>query len=406
MKNLVLALLLIAAITSARAEPAARSVDALQPVASSPDREALWRRTLAKPSLAIAAAFDDQGRLWTVSYREQHLYARYSDDLGATQSTPVRINPEPEAVLGDGENRPKLVVRGERLFVSYTRGLDKPTTGDIRFSRSLDGGKTFSVPITVNDNREVISHRFDDLVVDTRGQVSLAWLDKRDLEAARRAGKPYAGAAVYVARSTDGGKSFLPNRKLADHSCECCRVALAADRDGMPVAFWRHVFAGGIRDFALARFDAPLRRATDDGWRIDGCPHHGGALAIDDRGARHLVWFTGAAGKAGLYYRRIDGDGESASLRAPLAFGNLDAQPGHPTVLVHGDSVFLAWQEFDGRQTRIQLMASADRGQHWTAPVSRAATAGAADYPLLLEGRGKAWLAWNTADEGLRLFEL
>lgn len=372
------------------------------PAAVPPDRMQMWQKTLAKPSLATAAAFGDDGRLWLVAAQGQHLYARHSDDLGVTLSAPVRINPAPEAILGDGENRPKLVVRGADIYVSYTRGLARPMTGDIRLSRSGDGGKSFAAPLTVNDNAEIISHRFDALVAGADGRVALAWLDKRDLEAAQRAGTAYKGAAVYVAESRDGGRSFAANRKLADHACECCRVGLAADSDGTPVAFWRHVFDGGIRDFALARFDAAPQRATEDGWRIDACPHHGGDIAVDGRGGRHLAWFTGATDKAGLWYRRIDG----TAMTPALPFGDLDAQPGHPVVLARQDSVFLAWREFDGKQNRIRIMVSVDRGDTWAAPATRATTAGAADYPLLLEGRGAVWLAWNTADEGLRLFSL
>ncbi|MDK9723604.1 MAG: glycoside hydrolase [Sterolibacteriaceae bacterium MAG5] len=366
------------------------------------DREAMWKEILAKPSTAVAAAFDEKGRLWVVNYEKRHLYARHSDDLGKTMSPPVRINTAPEDMLGDSENRPKLIVRDESLFVSYTAGLTRPMTGDIRFSRSSDGGKTFSEPITVNDNREIISHRFDALTVGADGRVALAWLDKRDIEAAQRNGTQYKGAAVYVAESVDGGLSFAPNRKLADHTCECCRVGLAADRDGMPVAFWRHIFDGGIRDFALARFDEPARRATEDGWKIDGCPHHGGDLSIDSRGARHLAWFTGAPGNPGLFYRRIVGE----QMTVAMPFGDLDAQPGHPTVLAQEGNVFLAWREFDGRQMTIKTMTSRDRGDTWSRAAKRAVTAGAADYPLLLAGRGKVWLAWNTASEGFRLFDL
>ncbi|CAG0983210.1 hypothetical protein RHDC4_02022 [Rhodocyclaceae bacterium] len=387
MRNLTLAMLLVGFLSACPAQA---------------DRESMWKEILAKPSQAVAAAFDEGGRLWVVNYENRHLYARHSDDLGRTMSVPVRINAEPENMLGDSENRPKLVVRGESLFVSYTAGLAKPMTGDIRFSRSDDGGKTFSAPVTVNDNREIISHRFDALTVGADGRVALAWLDKRDIEAAQRSGTQYKGAAVYVAESADGGRTFAANRKLADHTCECCRVALATDRDGTPVAFWRHIFDGGIRDFALARFDEPTQRATEDGWKIDACPHHGGDLSIDTRGSRHLTWFTGAPSNPGLYYRRIDGDGMTAS----MPFGNLDAQPGHPTVLAQDEKVFLAWREFDGKQMSVKTMASRNHGDTWGPVVSRAVTAGAADYPLLLSGRSKAWLAWNTVQEGFRLFDL
>jgi len=86
-------------------------------------------------------------------------------------------------------------------------------TGDIRFSRSSDGGRSFSTPVTVNDNREIISHRFDAMTVNAKGQVFIAWLDKRDLSEARKAGKEYAGAALYYAMSDDGGQALPPQRQ-------------------------------------------------------------------------------------------------------------------------------------------------------------------------------------------------
>lgn len=366
------------------------------------DRAKLWQQILAKPSLAVSVAFDERGRLWLASVRDRHVHVRHSDDLGATFSPPVAVNAEAENILGDGENRPRLAVRKDTVFVAYTNGLAQPMTGEIRFSRSTDGGRTFAAPITVNDNREVISHRFVAMAVGDEGRIALVWLDKREQVAAQNAGRPYEADAVYSAESADGGESFLPNRKIADHSCECCRVALANDRDGTPVALWRHVFDGGIRDFAVARLHEPLRRASEDGWRIDACPHHGGDIAIDARGGRHIAWFTGAEGHAGLHYRRIDGE----RMTAPRPFGDPDAQAGHPAVLALGDEVLLAWSEYDGKRNRIRAMASADRGDTWSPPETLATTAGAADYPLLLADRGVAWLAWNTADEGLRLQRL
>lgn len=365
----------------------------------------------ARPTLAVAVAFDEQGRLWRVAIADGFLLASHSSDLGHSFSAPVRINSTAETILGDGENRPKLQIRKGVMYVSWTRSLGKPMTGDIRFSRSHDGGQSFSPPLTINDNHDIISHRFDALSADDQGHVALAWLDKRDLHAAQQAGQPYHGATVYLAESSDGGQHFTANRKLADHSCECCRIALTRDRDGTPVALWRQVFTHSspgpddlqIRDFALARFDSTQpTRATQDDWQLNGCPHHGADLAIDAHGSRHLAWFTGATGKAGLWYRRIDGTKAGTA----MSFGNSEHQPGHASLLVDGNHVFLAWQEYDGQALRIQVMHSSDRGDHWSAPATQARTAHAADYPQLLAGRGKVWLVWNTLDEGLRLWPL
>lgn len=349
------------------------------------------------PRLAVAAAFDQSGRLWLARVVGQQLYVSQSNDAGRTFTEAVAVNREPELISADGEARPQIAVVGQRIYVSWTQALAQPFAGHIRLAVSEDGGKSFGEPVTVNDDTRPITHRFNAMLADAQG-VTLAWIDKRD-----GAGDPeYRGAAIYTARSTDGGRSFAANRKLADHSCECCRIALATDTDGTPVAFWRQIFGTNTRDFALARLDEPLRRASEDGWAIDACPHHGGALAIGTDGARHLAWFTGAERSPGLHYRRVDGD----TLTPPLPFGNLDAQAGHPQVAVRGRQVTLVWREYDGRHNQILAMHSSDNGRRWSAPVTLARTAGAADDPLLIVDAKAHWLVWHTTADGLMSIQL
>lgn len=370
--------------------------------AKAPDRDKIWRDILAKPSLAVSAAFDGNGRLWLASIRGRHVYVSYSDDRGATLSPPVKVNAEPEDILGDGENRPKILVRKGVIYVSYTQGLAKPMTGDIRFSRSLDGGKSFTPPLTVNDNREIISHRFEAMEVNDQGQVFLAWLDKRDLSAAQREGRPYRGAAVYYAVSEDGGASFR-NAKAADHSCECCRVAMAPDRDGAPVILWRHVFGKNTRDHALLKLDgkSAMQRASQDGWEVDACPHHGPALSIAEDGVYHLAWFTNALQRKGLYYAHSADGGKTYS--EPLSFGDYDAQAGHASVLSKGKTVYLAWKEFDGESGVAYVMISRDGGATWSAPRKAASSADNSDHPFLVGDGRRVYLSWNTQKEGYRL---
>ncbi len=393
-----LALLLAAALASGCAA-AHRHADG-----KDTDRNAMWQKSLARAPLAATAAFDARGRLWLANVDSGHVRVRHSDDRGQTFSAPVRVNPEPERIAADGENRPKLGFgkHGE-VYVSWTQSLDVPFAGHVRFAHSRDGGKTFSAPITVNDDRAPISHRFDSLIADGAGHVHLVWLDKRAKDAA---GGAYAGIALYHAVSTDGGKSFSANRKLADHTCECCRIALVLDTDGVPAALWRHVFDKDTRDHALLRLDgvSTLMRASHDDWRVDGCPHHGPALSIGPDGIYHLAWFTGAPGRARLYYRRSPDRGRSFG--APMRFGNPEAQPGRPQVLSLGSRVVLAWKEFDGKSSLVRAMASRDGGATWSAPEILARTAGASDHPQLLHDREHVFLGWQTVNEGFRLIEV
>lgn len=357
--------------------------------------------------VAASVAFDEAGRLWRVRLADDDLVVDVSEDRGGRFGTPTRVLPMPEPIAADGELRPEIAVAGGRVFVAWTSPLAVPYAGHIRFARSLDGGKSFEAPLTVNDNRDAITHRFQSLHVAPDGRITLVWIDKRDLEAAKRAGRNYRGAALYYAVSDDGGASFHANARLAAHTCECCRIALATDADGRPVAFWRHVFADGTRDHAQARVgaipdDKDPPRATAERWLVNACPHHGPALTIAADGTRHGAWFNMAAGEPGLFYGAWSQEGKA--LAAPLRFGAANA--ANPALLALGRRVLLAWKAFDGENTVVSLQESADGGRSWSPPRALAAAAAASDHPQLVAYRGEAYLSWSALREGYRLIPL
>ena len=370
------------------------------------ERGKKWMDSLAKPSYAVTASFDENGGLWLASVRDRHIYVSYSDDHGVTRSEPVKVNAEPENILGDGENRPKIIVRKGVVYVSYTQGLAKPMSGDIRFSRSTDGGKSFSAPITVNDNREVISHRFDSMAVNGKGQIYIAWLDKREQSAAEKSGDKYNGSAIYYAMSEDGGISFRRNVKIADHVCECCRTVMAVDTDDYPVVTWRNIYDTNIRDHALVKLDGKMApvRLSHENWNTSSCPHHGPSLSIAPDGIYHAAWFNNAPERRGLFYAYSDDQGRTFSI--PLNFGNLEAQPAHPYVFSQGSRVYLVWKEFDGESTGIFGMHSIDGGKSWSAPEKLASTSDVSDWPLLIGNNNRVFLSWNTKREGYCLIEI
>jgi len=357
----------------------------------------------APPPLAVGAALDKDGRLWLARMENQRLVVSRSDDGGASFAAPVAVTPQPEAVTADAENRPKIAVGADGVVhLSWTQNLGQKMTGHIRYARSTDGGRTFAAPVILNDDRQIVSHRFDALAVDGRGGVAAVWLDARARSGKSVKGSPATDVGLFAAVSKDGGSSFGRNRKIADHSCQCCRTGITWTAEG-PVAFWRHVFGKNIRDFAIARLDGtPLQRVTDDAWEIDGCPHHGGNIAADGRGKLHLVWFTNGKKRQGIFHRRIGLDGKTG-MSEPMPLGDPARQAGHPDVAAHGDRVLVTWREFDGKRLSAWAMLSQDAGASWSAPQRLAETAQAADYALpLVDGR-RAMVVWNTAAEGLRV---
>jgi hypothetical protein len=313
-----------------------------------------------------------------------------------------------------GEARPKIVVGPTgAIYVTWMQNLNARFSSHIWFSRSLNDGNTFETPYIIHQDRAEIGHAFEEIKVAPNGDITVLWLDGRDAATAKSQGKKHQGSSIYYAVSNDQGKSFSAEKKLTDSSCECCRIATAMKPDGTVVAMWRHVFEGSERDHMIAEVPQgnakpELQRATFGHWQIDGCPHHGAALASGGEGkdwwGYHMAYFDGNDNNPGLYYSRMDGVAWASSV--PKKFGNNKNQAGHPAILSMGEKVWLVWRETEAKNNMIVGMYSDDGGRSWQDAKVLASTADKADYPQLLSKDGQAYLVWNTAKDGLRVVGL
>jgi len=276
-----------------------------------------------------------------------------------------------------------------------------PYTGQIRLLRSSDGGRHFAPPVTVHADRQVITHRFETLAFDSAGTLHTLWIDKRDLEANRNAPDPagsesYRGAAIYRNESRDGGLTFGPDIKLADHSCECCRIALVPAPGGGVAALWRHVFEPNERDHAFARIGAgpaapqPVRASVDH-WKLDGCPHHGPGLAPARDGGWHAVWFGERDGDARVRYGRLAADGTPRGDAQALP----DEAAEHADVASAGRQVAIVWRSFDGEATHWRAWVSRDDGAHFESK-ELGRSSGDNDHPRLAVRGRQIYALWRT----------
>jgi hypothetical protein len=360
----------------------------------------------ARPQLGSSVAFAPDGRLWLVGVDAQGQLFVQTAPAPALQSwsAPRRLDTAGDVVAADGENRPKLAFGPQgQVVVSYTQPRARPYTGWIRLLRSADGGQTFAAPHTVHADRQEITHRFESIAFDGQGVLHTVWIDKRDLESAPRVERrsSYRGAAIYRNESRDGGLTFGPDYKLADHSCECCRIALARGDDGRLRAMWRHVYEPNVRDHALAVLGthaAPVR-ATYDGWQVDGCPHHGPGLAPAHDGGWHTVWFgirrSGDEDVAAVRYARLDADG---SPRAPSVRVLPDEAAEHADVLADGLRVAVVWRSIAGARSTLKAWLSADGGQTFTLR-ELAQLSGDNDHPRLAQHAGRMVVVWRNPQE-------
>ncbi len=353
---------------------------------------------------APSAAFDNEGNLWVAFVQNQFVYVSKSADLGKSFTNPVRVNSIAEDAEHNGENRPKIIVDdSSTVFVSWTEKTSPRFTGEIRFSRSTDGGNSFEEPRTINDDELFTGHRFDSLFLTESGHLYLTWIDKRDLVASEEKGVAYAGAAIYYAVSSDKGASFSDNYRVSSNSCECCRIAIAPSGNENITILWRQIFAEDIRDHAIATLSPSgevieSHRASFDDWHINACPHHGPTLISADNGQDyHMSWFTNGDLQQGIYYAKFSADSKSPSL---VTLVDNQAGAGHPFLASHAGVLHLVWKGFDGSNTQLKGMQSTDDGQTWNTPDTLLVTSESSDHPLIVSNPDGLYLSWHTDEYG------
>jgi hypothetical protein len=363
--------------------------------------------TALKCASAVTPFFDGRGTLWIAWAAGGAVSVAKSADAGKSFSPATVIGTHGAMLDVGADARPQIAVDAEgRVVVAYGVFKDKQYNAQIMVSTSADG-IAFSAPRPLS--KESPSERFPVLGVANDGAIFAAWLDKRTVAAAKKKGVDQPGAALAYAWSHDGGASFGPERIAEDHTCECCRLALAFDQANHPVALFRSIYGKNDRDHSVLTFSAdgtpgPAYRVAADRWEIDGCPHHGPSVAVATDGSYQAAWFTLGQARQGLFYARSTDAGKTFS--APQAVGDASAQAGRPQLLARGNTVWMAWKEFDGKQVFIKERHSPDSGLHWSADRIVGTTTSYADHPLLAADRQHVYLSWMTRLEGYRIIPM
>jgi len=138
--------------------------------------------------------------------------ARLSATDAYNLSTVANATPlQPRAAAYRAGIYPTAGVDGRgNLYVAWADGRNAGQGNDILYSRSNNGGSSWSSPVTLNSDGTAADQLMPSMAVSKDGSVTVAWLDTRN-DASR------INYDVYMARSTDGGH-FGGNERVSNVS--------------------------------------------------------------------------------------------------------------------------------------------------------------------------------------------
>ena len=349
----------------------------------------------------VTSAFAPNGDLWRLWALDSSIYFQISKDEGKTFSESNRVGIDKEKISARNENRPKIAFdKYQGVYLSWATPKEKKYTADVRFSYSSDYGKTFTQPETVNDDNLLTGHSFNEMLVTEEGDISIVWLDSRHSYQLRKQGKKTNGSALYLGKANyrKGDKNFS-NEQLANNTCVCCRIAMNYNNHGEIAVFWRHIYGDNIREFALMTLgQGDSKQSTPyqisyDRWKINGCPHQGGAISINENNRYHLVWFNqGEVGK-GIFYASSDDQGKS--LTKPLSVGMQSAQAAHPHMKTNGNRIDIVWTQFTGTEHELWHQYSNDNGKSFTQAAVIAKAFNGSDRPFIITKDNVSYVSWQ-----------
>ena len=341
------------------------------------------------------------------------LWISRSDDGGASFGAPSRINQETGVIWGFQVSKPRVSTDNEgavHIFypanaVSMQTRLDTVAS---HYTRSTDGGATFSQPVTLNshvdaDGRGLLgeglgaAHAFGTMAVAPDGTVHTFWLDTRYM------GNPSEGATLFTASSTDGGVTFGDEIEFARGVvCPCCQLVADFVGDDAILVSYRHVFDDGARDSVVLRSTdqgqtwPELARLPIDPWIIGGCPLKPTDMAVNENYV-YSVAFSAGPEHNGVWFSR--------SRNGALEFE--EAVPVHPASkysdapvisVTPSGVVRLVWHSREGRRGsyRLFMAESYDHGETFVGPWPLPTPEGDSRFPVMATAAdGTTHIAWE-----------
>lgn len=236
---------------------------------------------VASGHLPVVVA-DASGTLHLVYGQDSTIYYATAKNQTASFSSPGKVAILPNLVAG-AKRGPQVAVTNQFIVITAVN-----RQGDV-FAYSLNRATNqWSPAVRINDVPQIAKEGFQAVAGTGNDTFHTAWLDLRGDKKNKIVG----------ATSRDGGRTWSANQVIY-HSpdgtvCECCKVSIAAKDNDVYVQFRN--WLDGSRNLYLAHSTdggktyAPAQKLGTGSWKLTACPMDGGAVVLSATGQPLTAW--------------------------------------------------------------------------------------------------------------------
>ncbi len=337
---------------------------------------------------------------WGGSATGQDIFFAKSTNGGRTWTAPLRVNND---AGGAFQADPFLTLdSASNIYIAWT---DYRSGGaDVFFSKSTDGGLSFSSNVRVND--VIPQAQFDPAVaVDSVGLIHVVWTDSRNAFT--------TGPDIFYGNSTDGGLSFNPNLRINNDATatEQGRPTIAVAADHSVYIAWDDPRNGGRgRDIFFSKSTdrgntwTPNILVNDD---TGAATQIEPVIAVNPAGAIFLAWtdYRTANTAPDIYASRSTNAGASFAANAKVNDDASAAFQGMPAIAARPGQVVVGWADgrtYGGSWYDVYWASSPD-GLTWGASSKANDDAGLAQQytpTVAFDAAGDVFAAWFDGRSG------
>lgn len=280
----------------------------------------------------------------------------------------------------------------------------------VKISQSVDGGETWSDPVTPHRDSSPNEHGFVAMWPEGN-QIGAVWLDGRKFRSqGHDGGHSNTNEMMLVSTTLDASGRLGAEVILDERTCDCCQNSAAMTSDG-PVVAYRNRSPEEIRDIYVTRrvngkwlAGIPVH---DESWKIAACPVNGPAIAASGRTVA-VAWFT-AANSAPQVKLAFSADA-GASFAAPIRIDGGQPAGRVDVALLADGSALVTWIERIGGEVAAVRARRVMRDGRASEPLTIASSsaARASGFPRMAIVGSDAIFAWTapTRPSAIRLARL